>query len=123
LSNWSEIFLGQLELDPDFHLHIPVDLLPGETIEEATIRYFVEQGVFIERTSGIYDVDLERARKLDSNIYKLVKAWQDSQIAEIMEVLEQDGYAYSTLDDAGDLRYALTPEGVRYLEELNSKDN
>jgi hypothetical protein len=123
LSNWSEIYLGQLRLDPDFKLVIPIDPLPGEDDEDTIIRYFLQEGVFILRESGIFDVDLERAKELDVNIYKLIKAFKAAAFAETIEALEQDGYAYTTLDSAGELQYGLTPEGARYLEELNSEDN
>jgi hypothetical protein len=123
LSNWSEIYLGQLKLDPDFRLEIPIDPLPGEDEEDTIIRYFVQEGIFIIKGPGIYDTDSERAKELDINIYKLIKAFEAAEFADTMEVLEQDGYAYTTLDSAGNVQYGLTPEGTRYLEELNSKDN
>jgi hypothetical protein len=115
--------LGQLKLDPDFKLVIPIDSLPGEDEEDTIIRYFVQEGVFIVTGPGIYDTDAKRAKELDINIYKLIKAFEAAEFAETMEVLEQDGYAYTTLDNAGNVQYGFTPEGTRYLEELNSKDN
>lgn len=123
MSNWSEIYLGQLKLDPDFRLEIPIDPLPGENEEDTIIRYFVQEGIFIIKGPGIYDTDIERAKELDINIYKLIKAFGAAEFAETMEVLEQDGYAYTTVDSAGNVQYGLTPEGTRYLEELNSKDH
>lgn len=123
LSNWSEIYLGQLKLDPDFQLVIPIDPLPGEDEEDTIIRYFVQEGVFIMTEPGVYDTDSNRAKELDINIYKLIKAFEAAEFADTMEVLEQDGYAYTTLDSEGNIQYCLTPEGARYLEELNSKDN
>jgi hypothetical protein len=115
--------LGQLKLDPDFKLVIPIDPLPGETEEDTIIRYFVQEGVFVVREPGIYDTDVERAKELDINIYKLIQAFKAAEFAETLEMLEQDGYAYTTVDSDGNIQYGLTPEGTRYLEELNSKDN
>lgn len=123
MSNWSEIYLGQLKLDPDFKLVIPIDPLPGEDEEDTMIRYFLQEGVFVIKENGVYAANAARAKELDENIYKLIKAFQAAEFADTMEVLEQDGYVHLTLDSAGNLSYALTPEGARYLEELNSKDN
>lgn len=115
--------MGQLKLDPDFKLEIPIDPLPGENEEDTIIRYFVQEGIFIVTAPGVYDTNAERAKELDINIYKLIKAFEAAQFADTMEILEQDGYAYTTLDSDGNIQYGLTPEGTRYLEELNSKDN
>jgi hypothetical protein len=123
LSNWSEIYLGQLKLDPDFKLVIPIDPLPGENEEDTMIRYFLQKGVFVIRDNGTYGTNSERAKELDINIYKLVKAFEAAEFADTMEVLEQDGYVHLTLDSADNIQYALTPEGARYLEELKTKDN
>ena len=123
MSSWSEIYLGQLKLDPDFKLEIPIDPLPGEDEEDTIIRYFVQEGIFVIKGPGIFDTNAERAKELDINIYKLIKAFEAAEFADTMEVLEQDGYVYLTLDNEGNPQYALTPEGARYLEELNPKDN
>lgn len=123
LSNWSEIYLGQLRLDPDFKLVIPIDPLPGEDEEDTIIRYFLQEGVFFLKENGTFGTNTARAKELDENIYKLIKAFEAAEFADTMEVLEQDGYVELTLDSAGEPRYALTQEGAKYLEKLNSKDN
>jgi hypothetical protein len=123
MSSWSEIYLGQLKLDPDFKLEIPIEPLPGEDENDTIIRYFVQEGIFVVKAPGVYDTNAARALELDINLYKLIKAFEAAEFADTMEILEQDGYAYTTLDSEGNIRYALTPEGTRYLEELNAKDN
>jgi len=123
LSNWSDIYLGQLKLDPDFELVIPIDPLPGEDEEDTIIRYFLQEGVFFIQSNGVYSTNAARAKELDENIYKLIKAFEAAEFADSMEVLEQDGYVHLTLDSDGNPRYALTPEGARYLEKLDSQDN
>ena len=123
MSKWSEIYLGQLKLDPNFNLVIPIDPLPGESEEDTIVRYFLQQGVFFIKDNGTFGTNAARAKELDANIYKLIKAFEAAEFADNMEILEQDGYVHLTLDSDGELRYALTPEGAKYLEKLNSKDH
>jgi hypothetical protein len=108
-------------MDDDFKLDIPVDPLPGESLEDASFRYFREQGILVGDDEDNLMVNFARANEIDPNIAKFFAAGQQAEFATVIDQLELDGWIYSSVDSEGRLVYGITEEGKRHLD--NTKDN
>ena len=106
-----------LRLDEGFStVVLPVEVQPGETEDDAFIRFLVNSD-FIEMRKNQWRIkDREKIESYDPNLLKILDSMIMATIRSEMDQLIELGFVYMTADEEGNIVYDLTEAGKEYLE-------
>lgn len=107
-----------LKLDKEFDTVIlPVEVEPGESEDDAFIRFLIESD-FIESRGDQWRIkDRKKIEAFNPNLLKVLDAMIMATVRAEMDELIDLGFVFMTADEEGNIVYHLTEAGEKYVEE------
>ena len=116
-----EHFCQMLLLDDDFkQVELEVELLPGESTEDAFIRFMLDNEYMVEYNDG-YLYDMQKLREFDSNLAKIIEATVNAELYSTMDDLVEKGIVTQSIDEDGEAVWLLDQENASWLKDYLSE--
>lgn len=114
---YREMMINNLKADESFStVEIPVDLLPGETEDEAAERWLYAQGILSNDENGMVRIDREKADAFDPNLFKVLNAVFEPELLSTLDSLVESGMIWQSVNDEGEAVYGLTQDGLDFVK-------
>jgi hypothetical protein len=116
---YQKLYADALSLDKDFEtIVLPVEVQNGESPDEAFMRFLVNEGLIETQGEDKWRIpDRDRINNYNPSLLKFLDAIVMASVHAEMDELIEEGFAYMTADDEGNIVYELTEEGKRHKND------